>query len=620
MNFYEKNLEALIKINPILVAKLHAISQNKKYEVFVDEKDPVNVNLYDKDKDFIFYKQKPVNEITQQYEKLMKKYSRYPVVWFYGFSNALLVKMFINAEKKIFLFEPEIELIYIGLNLFDFSKEISEKILNIYHTPDVNYNVINDICVHKDMKALLKIYTLEVILPSYYLQNYFDDIDQINKLFVENIKDVVTQEGNDANDSLIGLDHHLKHIANMLDSYPIQNLKKQKNTQNAVIVSTGPSLAKQLPLLKKYQKYLTIFCIDASLPVLQKEGIAPDFVFSMERVEATSKFFENLDKELLKDTIFMLTSISHPKTINNLAEMKQCISMRPFGYTKSFRLNKWGYIGLGMSAANMAFDFAYIAQYKNIVFIGQDLAFAPDGTTHTKGALYGEKESQYEKQTLYIKGYYGESVKTSIWWALFLATFKRDIPQVKEEGINVYNCTEGGAYIDGATHIPFVEFLESISKEKKEKIRCEKISIDSQKHLLHRSKKLINLYKCSLEEIKEKIEKTFLRVMEQIESLESLNKNNDLEKIDYDSLLEVIEEIDMIKKMYEEHKVLSKFTNITSPFILNAELELARIMVRESDTEIEKKAKLIDWIYEHKSWLFFLAGAIENIIFIIDKN
>jgi hypothetical protein len=29
---------------------------------------------------------------------------------------------------------------------------------------------------------------------------------------------------------------------------------------------------------------------------------------------------------------------------------------------------------------------------------------------------------------------------------------------------------------------------------------------------------------------------------------------------------------------------------------------------------------MIDWIYEHKSWLFFLAGAIENILFILENN
>jgi len=95
-------------------------------------------------------------------------------------------------------------------------------------------------------------------------------------------------------------------------------------------------------------------CIDASLPILQAEGIAPDIVFSLERVEATAKFYENLDRELLKDTIFAPTSIVHPKLLKNIEGMQKAITMRPFGYTFAFRLKKWGYIGVGMSAANMA--------------------------------------------------------------------------------------------------------------------------------------------------------------------------------------------------------------------------------------------------------------------------
>ena len=619
MNFFEKNMGALVRIDPVLGANIYAIAENKRFEVFQDEEDAININIYDKEKDFFFYHKKPIDEVSMQYDTLMQKYSRYPYLWLFGFSNGLLIKMLLNLEKTLFIFEPNIELIYIALHFLDFSTEISSKRVRIFYTANVTYNTINAICSSSEIKAFLKIYSLEVTHP-YYLQYHFEEMDTINKLFVENIKDIITQEGNDANDSLIGLDHHLQHLPKMIASYPIQNLKNKINTQHAIIVSTGPSLHKQLKFLKEYQDYITILCIDASLPILQKEGIRPDFVFTMERVEATAKFFENLDRELLKDTIFIPTSISHPKTIKNIGDLQTAISMRPFGYTNAFKLNKWGYIGLGMSSANMAFDFAYIANFKNIVFIGQDLAFAEDGTTHTKGAIYGEKEQQYEKHLMYIKGYYGDVVKTSKWWVLFLSTFKRDIPKVKEDGMSVYNCTEGGAYIEGAEHIPFLEFLQKIEKIKKVAVQCSAIDEKKQYHLIKRSKRLIELYIKDLQNVQKEVEKVFLLVMENIENLEKLNNDNNLEKIDFDELLEVIDKIDTIKDLYESDRVLKNFTNITSPFIVNAELELAVLMVHPSNSEIEKKKKMIEWIYAHKSWLFFLAGAIENMIFLLDKN
>ena len=620
MTFYEKNLQAINKIDPVLSVFLQTITENKNFEVFMDKNDDVNINIYDKERDFIFYQTKPVDEVVSQYENIMEKYSRYPLFWLYGVSNGLLVKMLLNLGKYIYVFEPNLELIYIALNLFDFSKEIEEKKLRIMWTKNINFNTLNALCKNPDIKVFLKLYFLE-ITNDYYYQFFSEDIKQLNHNITFTIKDVITKDGNDAKDSLIGLNHHLKHIPQMINSYPLTEVVKNKNTENAVIVSTGPSLAKQLPLLKKYQDYLTILCIDASLPILQKEGIKPDFVFSLERVEATSKFFENLDREFLKDTIFAPTSISHPKTLQNIGNMKKMITMRPFGYTNMFRLDKWGYIGIGMSAANMAFDFAYVAKFKNITFIGQDLAFSEDGKTHSKGAIFGENEKQYQKNTLYVKGYYGNQVKTSKTWVLFLNSFKTDIAHVIKEGVNVYNCTEGGAYIDGAKHIPFEEFLSKIDiTTPKNPIKCELISEKKQSHYLKRSKKLIELYIKRLEWIKSEVEKTFLSVMEKIENLEQLNRDKDLEKIDFDELANTISEIDKIKDIYEEDKGLRRFANITSPYIVSAELELARIMVRNSETEIEKKVKMIDWIYEHKSWLFFLAGALENILFILKNN
>jgi len=619
MTTLEKNLNALIQKNPQLAARLYAIQTNNRFEVFMDEKDPININLYDKKNDIPFYETKPIEEITNKYNEIMEKKSRYPFLVFYGIGNGLLIKMFTNIDKYVLVIEPDIELIYIALSLFDFSKEIENNKLFILLDNEVDSFHLKSIFSNPDIKTFLKTYEID-INHDYYFNYYKDNIIKTNKTIVEYIKHVITSEGNSADDSIIGLNHHLQNMPTMINSYTLESLGKNVNTKTAVIVSTGPSLAKQLPLLKKYQKYLTIISIDASLPILQKEGIAPDIVFSLERVEATAKFYENLDKELLKDTIFAPTSISHPKLLENIEGMRQCIHMRPFHYTKMYKLDKWGYIGRGMSAANLALDFAYAAKFENLVFIGQDLAFGKDGTTHSKGSLQGEQEEQYKKD-IKIKGYYGEDVYTSKIWYMFLTFFNEDVPTIVEEGINVYNCTEGGAYINGANHIPFKEFLDNLDTTKeKEIIQCEKVTPQRQQHYINRVKKLTTLYSKRLKWIKSEIEKVFLEVMEKIEMLEKLNKDEELEKIDFDELTATISKIDRIKDILETDKVLIKFNNITNPLVVSAELELATIMVRPSETELEKKVKLIDWIYEHKSWLFFLAGAIENIIFILDKN
>jgi len=619
---FDENINALMSVNPVLATQIMMMDTNRRFEVFVDEKDPANINIYDKELKVPLYRDIPIRETECFYDDFIKKYGRYPIIFMYGIGNGILFKMLLNSKSitKCYIFEPNLELLYIALNLIDFSKDINSKRLNIYWEEIVDYQVFESICKNPDVKVFLKTYNLQIPLD-YYLVHFADSIKRINNTMVEHIKNTIKGEGNDAIDSLIGLDHHLQNIPKMVNSYAFTSLVQNKNTEYAVIVSTGPSLVKQLPLLKEYSDYITILCIDASLPILQKEGIAPDIVFSLERVEATAKFFENLDKELLKDTIFSPTSISHPKLLANLDGMKQSIYMRPFGYTTMYHLTPWGYAGVGLSAANMAFDFAILAEFKNIAFIGQDLAFGESGVTHSKGAIYGEKEEQY-KPELEIDGYYGGKVKTTPVWAHFLHYFKANMHHaVIEKKLNVYNCTEGGAYIDGAKHIPFKEFLESIdTTNKKSLIKVKKVSKEKANHYIKRVKKLLCVHLEKLRSIKRHVEDVFLEVMAVIEELEQLNRDKELENVDFNKLASVITKIDTVKDMYETDKAMKKFTNITNPFIVNAELELARIMVTISDDEIEKKVKMIDWIYEHKSWLFFFAGALENIITVIERN
>ncbi|EIA46163.1 PseD protein, partial [Campylobacter coli 2553] len=48
------------------------------------------------------------------------------------------------------------------------------------------------------------------------------------------------------------------------------------------------------------------------------------------------------------------------------------------------KLDDFGYFNMGFSVANMNFLLAIHLKHKNIVLIGQDLAYAKDGLSHTK--------------------------------------------------------------------------------------------------------------------------------------------------------------------------------------------------------------------------------------------
>jgi hypothetical protein len=154
-----------------------------------------------------------------------------------------------------------------------------------------------------DVKRYARVYDIHVNLP--YYERYNERIQVVNQLFVQALNHVITTVGNDVTDTLIGMEHHFMHLDFMVQTPTLYELfKKAKNTNIAVLVSTGPSLNKQLPLLKEIAPYVTIVAVDASFPVLSAYGIKPDIVVSMERIELSSTFFKNTPAEFYDGVVF----------------------------------------------------------------------------------------------------------------------------------------------------------------------------------------------------------------------------------------------------------------------------------------------------------------------------
>jgi hypothetical protein len=618
---YQNNLNALLEVNPVLGAKLALVKPNENFELVQQGDDIINLNIIDKKNKYPVYETNPLKEIEQK-QKEFKKFERYPALFLFGIGNGIFTKLLFSnpTHKKIYVFEPNLEILFIALNIVDLSEEIKSKKLEIIMPQDLTYAKALYIFIHKDVQLFAKTYELQIHSP-YYEKFYSEEIIKLNKLLLRALKQTIINFGNDTIDTLIGIEHHIKNLPEMIKNPTFKQILKKKNSEVAIIVSTGPSLAKQLPLLKKIQDYVTIISVDASLPILAKEGIKPDFVTSLERVELTGKFFENTPAEFQKDIIMIHASLQHERVLKN-SHGKKVLVMRPFPYTKYYRLHNYGYLGVGMSAANMAYELAYAMGYKTIALIGQDLAYGEDGNSHAKGHVLGENEVKFKDSDEYVTAYGGKGlIRTSRVWSMFKNFFERDIEYTKESGVKTFNCTEGGARIEGSIEIPFNEFIEKyVPKVKKQKITLRKPPKKSiEKNLKKAYKKTIEMEKYG-EKIQKKIEKVFLQVAKECENLEKLKDENRLEEINFERLLKLTQKIDKIKDILETKKFGLMYGDTIQSYLVNKELDLAKIMVRPANTEIEKKAKMIEWIMQHKEWLFMLAGSINAQRIVIKRS
>ncbi|OEX48520.1 PseD protein, partial [Campylobacter coli] len=446
-----------------------------------------------------------------------------------------------------------------------------------------------------------RIYFLE--LMSHYYERFHEDILGLNKKLAENFKNSIVSYGNDSTDTLQGIEQFVYNLPSMIThpSYK-ELLSKRKNLSDiAIIVSTGPSLTKQLPLLKKYANKATIFCADSSYPILAKHGIKPDYVCMLERSEFTAEFFNHDFGEFDKDIVFICAGVVHPKAIEYLKGRNLVITQKVLAFPYYINLKDFSYAAVEFSVAHMSYFLSVLLNHKNIIFIGQDLAYAENGNSHPddyqNSANY---ESQMYKHIL-TEAYGGKKeIKTHEVWIFFKQILEAMIIKYH---ITTYNCTEGGARIKGAIEKPFLWACENLLDKNLNKPfeKLEPLSLNKQNEFLL---------------------KAYYKVCKSIEHCRDFSKilSNDFENIQsvYLSLNEkeedinlAIKKIDEFKNKLENIKQMQDLYEILSPLLIQFELNLARIYVLNPKTKEDAFNKSILWIKEHLEFMELVYGHIK---------
>ena len=613
LSTFEKNILGVTCYLAPLAKRLIELGGNKSFDVYAGS-NPLDINIIAADGSRYMY-ENPLKDIEEQLDSFEKEYSRYGSLFIYGLGNGVLLKGILGnlAHSTTVVFEPEIEIIYIVLHLIDFSKELFSSRLVIasseLFTP-THYYAISQM---KDVLSHARVYNLYINCSFY--DTYHADMSKINEnitsVFMHRLKEI----GNDSTDALIGINYTTAHIPDMIESIPLKNIIKEraKKTKTAIIVSTGPSLNKQLELLKQVQNHATIIIADSSYPILKAHGIKPDYVTSIERVEDTSEFFNSEPSEFDKDIIFLTATLTHPTTVKYLKGRNSAYILRTLPYELGFGDDDFGYIGGGQSAAHLSFDIAVALEHERIIFIGQDLAYGEGRSSHAKGhVLSGNYDkSQASKYTI---AYGGDGMaETMEVWNLFREFFEHiiAIAQSKNENLLIYNCTEGGARIAGTIEKPFKAVLEEVFDEIKPSMPLPaKLNEAQQKTKLKRYKKHIQKIMAFGKDLQDKCEKLFLELAKQVELAKELKEQGKDEQIDFGSLQKISAELDKLKEFFENKLFKDTYYTITASFIRNQELELTAIKVRPSKNDEEKKQKLLEWVSVHGHWLFSIAGMI----------
>ncbi|RTJ42812.1 motility accessory factor [Campylobacter jejuni] len=472
MTILEKNIQALLSgVNEPLGNKLLNFIQNKTCSRFnIDE----NLNIYDKTHNVFMYENLE-EELNFFYQSILEKTPRYPFICIYGIGNALLIKNLAKHYKHLFVFESEIELFILALSTLDLSEELKTYQVILFDTAAKDVEI--HIAMVFDQQSILEYLSLyEMFISSHYYLKYHEaSILSLNELCIKSAAVAIRNADITCFLPLLTHGQFLQNIPSMLESIPFQRiLNERKNKfENAIVVSAGPSLAKQLSLLKAYQKKAVIFCADGALSMLEKEGIVPDYVTNLDFTDLAMKFFQN--KENLKQSIIALECATHPNVARSLKAENCMIVLRNKALYQRFNLNDFGYIDTGTHVSHFSYTLALALGFKNIIMIGQDLAFDEEGNSHSKGFDFGEKFSGEENiDKLKVPAYAGKGeVLTHITWNDYRIKLEYLFACNSKEA-KFYNATEGGARINFTEELSFKECCEKLLTKEKPKFELPK--------------------------------------------------------------------------------------------------------------------------------------------------
>lgn len=365
-----------------------------------------------------------------------------------GFSTGVylqeLIKRF-RADTSFFVYEPEEGLFSFVCAFVDITSLIEDARVYLAVTKEQK-NRMADILI-SDL-ATNRPEITGITTPFYGNNEEYEHIcSQIEALSIAQ-RNYKATRGRTALKSRIYAWKHMKNA-----SFLPELTKRIPEGIPAIIASAGPSLLKNVQMLKQAKGHAFIICTDRAYPVLYENGIEPDALISVD-AEKNPDFM----KEASERDIPLIASYQLNPDSQKLFEGKIIYfdALRYEGALFGEKVGDCSGPDMGGNVAGAAFVVCKSLGINRIILVGQDLAFL-DGKHHADKEEVGMPD--YEKENIReIPGIYGEPVKSTIMWIKFRDYFSRQLAMHPE--IELIDATEGGALIDGSKVMTLREAID----------------------------------------------------------------------------------------------------------------------------------------------------------------
>ena len=603
-NIFEKNIKALETKDGELAKKLteyivtdvpQLVQENGFYNFIYKGK-------------YLHHKENPLGEAREIFARVKNDPVSIHIIYGIGLGYLFQVAS-ANSIGTVVLYEPDLNILKIVFTLVDFSQDILKS--NVFISTDLE-------------KAGEYIYKKSNTQNSPYMlitTAYRELCGAGFGEFVEKLQRMIGSYMLDLKYTkqkfyplLIYLLHNIPHLMN---EPPLTSIKDLYKGKTAVVVSAGPSLDRDIEVIKKYRHKFVLFVVGTAMKTLAKHNITPDYLCLIESYDS-SRQIEGID---LSKVNLITEPYSHP----NLRKFK---FKNVYSHiSANMPINLYWADVIGESAEEYwskgtvsytAINSARILGCSRIIVVGQDLAYL-EGQCYSKDSAYkdlvcaknpqtgrweitakdfdtfarslsnSDNEETRKKAAIrrlanlnnslyYVKSIKGEMIPTESVYAAFIKPLCEYTEKFNDR--EYINASMVGAQIDGFKNMPLEEALKNLPD----------LNIGE----------IDNKYSYNIPIIKEKLQHDLNGLIQEIPKLEKgkgmlKSFNNDLKR-QRNVTPEILKSLKKISEYYlymssdctKECKLLD-FITISDRINLDYEMKMARTLTPEIIENIIEK-------------------------------
>lgn len=574
---YEKNIIAYEKI----YGKYKKIKNNKyedKIEICKDGNITLKLSM-DERNIYLNSKYNPVKEAEKYYENY-EKFNYGSVIFMFGLGLSYYIEELykkVKTRAKIIIFEPNKEIFDIVMKNIDISNILDNKDISITFELDNIFSF-----------GYLENCDYKVECIPFYKEMYLEEY----KDFVKNIKDFIRITRMNYSTFCFFKSMWLKstfsNFKYILKSYKMIDFKDIFKNKPIIVVGAGPSLNKNIHLLKELKGKVCIISAFSAAKVLEKEHIVPDFITTIDSLQYGITDFEaNIplifqkycNKELLeKHKASKILSIGYDEFLKEILpsiEEDNIVCGSTVTYFSATTARHFG--------------------ASEIILIGQDFSWTKEAT-HAKGTVHDKTLYGYEDYHHYnmpVEDMYGNKVYTNEPFMNFKKSFDR-YSKALPQNIKLIQASEGGLKIEGAETRTLRECIDIYCKNKfcdvekiiNNKFKENRIICEDEDEAFRRVIKVYNNL-CDMKKLTEEAVDLAKKILKNVRySASEFYKNNKL-----------IHRLDEIDEKIKENKIMA---SLIEPYMTDI---VEYYVIDEEDDENINFALMNEKIYTTIDWV-----------------